>query len=70
VRHLDSWANLPGIALDLAEDWSQVAARYERHEEAAVRVAERAELSLDAVITLNEPNVHGAGFKRAAELRR
>lgn len=69
VRHLDSWANLPGIAMELAKDWSHITARSERHEEESVRVGGSAELTLDAVVTLNEPTIHGAGFRRSVELR-
>ncbi|WP_344920260.1 HEPN domain-containing protein [Streptosporangium oxazolinicum] len=69
VKHLDSWANLPGIAMELAEDWSQITARYEKHEQASAVMAGGRELVLDEVVNLQEPTVLGAGFKRSVELR-
>ncbi|WP_433242550.1 HEPN domain-containing protein [Streptosporangium sp. CA-135522] len=68
VRHLDSWANLPGISIELKEDWSQITARYEKHEQASVMVTGGGELVLGEKINLQEPTMQGAGFKRSAEL--
>ncbi|MEV7968684.1 HEPN domain-containing protein [Sphaerisporangium sp. NPDC088356] len=69
VKHLDSWANLPGIAMELSDDWSWITARYQSHEQESVMLMGEAELALDATITLQQPSVHGAGFKRSVELR-
>ncbi|MDX3106782.1 hypothetical protein PW035_38595 [Nonomuraea angiospora] len=68
LRHLDSWAVLPGIAMELSEDWGQITARYERQAEESVPVADGAKLSLSAEVTLREPTLYGAGFQRSAEL--
>ncbi|MFI6801083.1 ApeA N-terminal domain 1-containing protein [Streptosporangium canum] len=69
VKHLDSWANLPGIAMELTDDWSQITARYKKHEQASAVMADGRELILDEVINLQEPTVLGTGFKRSVELR-
>ncbi|MFG1880262.1 HEPN domain-containing protein, partial [Sphaerisporangium sp. NPDC049003] len=69
VDHLDSWAHLPGIAMTLTDDWDQITARYERHEQSSAVLGDGRELFLDEVINLQHPTIVGAGFKRSVELR-
>lgn len=70
LRHLDVWAQLPGMSTRVVEDGSEAVVTLQRPEEVVTAVAYPAgRLVLDSVLTVRRPTVRGAGLARAAELR-
>lgn len=70
LRHLNAWAQLPGMEISVASDGSQGTVTYEQQEvEAAEVAALSGTLTLDSALTVPYPTVRGAALTRTAELR-
>jgi hypothetical protein len=70
LQHLDVWAQLPGVAVEVAHDGSWTVMTHERPDSETVELSEPpGRLVLDSVLTMPQPTVRGVGLTRAAELR-
>ncbi len=70
LRHLDVWAQLPGMTGEVVEDGSRATVTHQRPDEEAVELSHPAgRLVLDSVLTWSCPKVRGARLARTAELR-
>jgi hypothetical protein len=70
LRHLDAWAQLPGVQVEVVEDGSRVTVVYEAQEpEIAPVPGLSGRLVLDSVIVAPRPTVQGASVTRRADLR-
>lgn len=68
VRHLDAWAQLPGISGQYSTDGTSVTVTHEAPVPEQAEVAGLGGLVLGSVVTISDPTVRGGGFRRTAEL--
>ena len=70
LQHLDDWAQLPGLAVEVALELTTALIRHEQPEEEAVVLSEPAgRLVLDCALTMRQPSLRGGAVTRAAVLR-
>ncbi len=70
LQHLDVWAQLSGVELEVASDGSRAVLTQEQPEAESVELRDPAgQLVLDSSVTLTQPTVRGGRLSRTAELR-
>jgi len=70
LQHLDVWAQLPGIEMQVATDGSRAILTHDQPNAESVQLRDPAgQLVLDSTLTLPEPTVRGGSLRRTAELR-
>ncbi len=70
LQHLDVWAQLPGVELEVASDGSRTVLTQDRPDEKSVELRDPAgRLVLSSSVILTQPTVRGGRLGRTAELR-
>lgn len=70
LKHLDVWAQLPGVSTEVVSDGSRAVVTLERPDEETIELSNPAgRLTLGTILRMARPTVRGAGLTRTAELR-